>query len=137
MSPADAEAYGIAEGDLAEVTTPRGSVQAQVRISGIRDGVLFLPFHYGYWDTDGGHEPDGAGRAANELTITDWDAASKQPIYKTAAARLEKIGAGEGPSPAPTTTASAPVRPIGRQTAGGPSAGVDEQLQTTTAGGLS
>ncbi|MGW6175365.1 molybdopterin oxidoreductase family protein [Arthrobacter sp. NPDC055138] len=137
MSPADAAAYGIAEGDLAEVATPRGSVQAQVRISGIRDGVLFLPFHYGYWDTDGGHQPDGAGRAANELTITDWDAASKQPIYKTAAARLKKVGAGDGPAPAPTTTASAPVGAIGRQTAGGDSAGADEELQTTHGGGLS
>ncbi|HXF02777.1 MAG TPA: nitrate reductase, partial [Arthrobacter sp.] len=95
------------------------------------------PFHYGYWDTDGGHQPDGAGRAANELTITDWDAASKQPIYKTAAARLKKIAAGDGPAPAPTTTASAPVGAIGRQTVGGDTAGVDEELQTTRGEGLS
>ncbi|EMY33307.1 hypothetical protein D477_015611 [Arthrobacter crystallopoietes BAB-32] len=135
MSAADAEAYGIAEGDLAEITTPRGSVRAQVRISGIRDGVLFLPFHYGYWDNDGGHAPDGAGRAANELTITDWDAASKQPIFKTAAARLKKIASGDRPSSAPTTTGSAPVAPIGYETAGSHNAGVDEDVRTTSGGG--
>ena len=68
LSADDAGAYGIAEGDLAEVETPRGSVRARVRISGIRNGVLFLPFHYGYWDTDGGSRParDEEGRAANE-----------------------------------------------------------------------
>jgi hypothetical protein len=53
--------------------------------------VVFVPFHYGYWDTA---EVTGAaagqpGRAANELTITDWDAASKQPLFKVAACRLE------------------------------------------------
>ncbi|MBT2533366.1 nitrate reductase [Arthrobacter sp. ISL-48] len=136
ISAADAGAYGIAEGDLAEVGTPRGSVRARVRVSGIREGVLFLPFHYGYWDTDGGHEPDGAGRAANELTITDWDAASKQPIFKTAAARLARIGAGNGPSPAPTNTASAPVAefPAEARTSGIPSARVDEATGTTRTG---
>jgi anaerobic selenocysteine-containing dehydrogenase len=135
LSADDAGAYGIAEGDLAEVETPRGSVRAKVRISGIRNGVLFLPFHYGYWDTKGGHQPDGAGRAANELTITDWDAASKQPIFKTAAARITRISGGDGPSSAPTTTASAPagVFPEDARTKGLPTALADEA--TGTAGG--
>ena len=134
MSARNAVDNGIAEGDLAEVTTPRGSVRAQVRISGIRDGVLFLPFHYGYWDTPTGHEPDGAGRAANELTITEWDAASKQPIFKTAAARLTRIGEGSGPAPAPTNTASAPVTAHEPATRGGPSAEVDEDVRVDQEG---
>jgi anaerobic selenocysteine-containing dehydrogenase len=41
-----------ADGDLAEVSTPRGPVRAGVRVGGIREGVLFLPFHYGYWPRD-------------------------------------------------------------------------------------
>jgi hypothetical protein len=43
-------------------------VQARAKVGGIREGAAFLPFHYGYWDT----ESDGHHRAANELTITDW-----------------------------------------------------------------
>ncbi|MDN6678506.1 MAG: hypothetical protein L0L17_02255 [Yaniella sp.] len=90
MSEGDAEAGGISESDFTEITTPRGTVTAQVRITDIRDGVLFLPFHYGYWDTTGS-APDGPGRAANELTLTDWDPASKQPIFKTAAAQIRRL----------------------------------------------
>lgn len=128
VSAEDAGEHGLAEGDLAEVRTRRGSVVAQVRVSGIRRGVVFLPFHYGYWDTPGGSGPDGVGRAANELTLTDWDPASKQPIFKTAAAVLRRVGPGDGPSPAPTTTASAPVAGDVPPTRGGPDALADESF---------
>ncbi|MFC9292023.1 hypothetical protein ACFT0E_36175, partial [Streptomyces sp. NPDC057052] len=50
-------------------------------------------------------------RAADETTVTDWDPASKQPLFKTAAAGLRLVARGDGgPAPAPTTTASAPAR---------------------------
>lgn len=128
ISQADADDYDIAEGDVVEATTPRGSVQGRARISGIRPGILFVPFHYGYWDTDDGREPGAAGRAANELTITEWDAASKQPIFKTAAARLRLVERGRGiPARAPTTTGSAPVTPGVPSTRGGAPAEVDER----------
>ncbi|WP_278255424.1 molybdopterin dinucleotide binding domain-containing protein [Nocardioides convexus] len=65
-SATDSTEQGWEEGDLLHITTPRGAVTARLRVSGIRPGVLFLPFHYGYWDTAAGHEPDGQGRAANE-----------------------------------------------------------------------
>ncbi|MFJ8816792.1 molybdopterin oxidoreductase family protein [Amycolatopsis thermoflava] len=87
MSEQDAKAHDLSEGDLAEITTPRGAVRARVRIRGIRDGALFLPFHYGYWDTG---DQSGRHRAANELTITDWDPVSKQPLFKTAAAAIRR-----------------------------------------------
>ncbi|MFI5828032.1 molybdopterin oxidoreductase family protein [Streptomyces sp. NPDC051578] len=126
LSPADATARDLAEGDLVDVTTPRGSLRGTLRITGIREGLLFVPFHYGYWDTAEGSGPsgDGPGRAANETTVTDWDPVSKQPLYKTAAARLTLVRRGGGvPAPAPTTTASAPARPDGiRPTEGGPDA---------------
>ncbi|MGK5450889.1 molybdopterin oxidoreductase family protein [Streptomyces radiopugnans] len=136
ISERDAADYGVGEGDLVEVTTARGSVRARARISGIRDEVLFLPFHYGYWDTGAGHEPDGAGRAANELTITDWDPVSKQPIYKTAAAHLRRVEAATAPAPAPTTTASAPVTADAvPPTRGGSAAEVREEMSATSPGG--
>jgi len=115
VSVSDAERYGLLEGDLAEVTTPRGEVRARVRVSGIRPGVVFIPFHYGYWDTEEGWRPGEHGRAANELTPTDWDPASKQPIFKTAACAVRKVADGDGtPAPAPDNTASAPATaPLG------------------------
>lgn len=110
VSAHDAATFGLAEGDLAEVRTARGEVRAKVRVSGIRPGVLFLPFHYGYWDTPEGWRPGEHGRAANELTRTDWDAASKQPIFKTAACTVVKVADGDGGlSPAPVGLASTPV----------------------------
>ncbi|MGY1634404.1 molybdopterin oxidoreductase family protein [Geodermatophilus sp. SYSU D01186] len=128
MAASDAADRGWAEGDLLEVTTPRGRVQGRLRISGIRPGVLFLPFHYGYGDEPGGWEPDGErGRAANELTLTDWDACSKQPIFKTAAAAVTRLAAATGPAPAPTTTGSRPVTGDVPPTRGGEAALATEQ----------
>jgi anaerobic selenocysteine-containing dehydrogenase len=129
-SVVDAEEHGWEEGDLLQITTPRGAVTARLRISGIRQGVLFLPFHYGYWDTAAGHEPDGHGRAANELTLTDWDPASKQPLFKTAAAAATRVEHSEGtPAPAPTTTASRPVSAAVPPTRGDETAWASEQIQ--------
>ncbi|MGY4642327.1 molybdopterin oxidoreductase family protein [Cellulomonas sp. URHB0016] len=137
VSAPDARSSGLAEGDTVEVTTPRGSVRAQVRVTGIRPGVVFLPFHYGYWDGDdatsgdvAGGAADGHRRAANELTRTEWDPASKQPLFKTGAARLRKVAAGGGsPSSAPTTAASAPVTGGVPPTRGGPDAEADEESE--------
>ncbi|WNV73761.1 molybdopterin oxidoreductase family protein [Geodermatophilus sp. DSM 44513] len=125
VSPADAAAGGYGEGDLVEVASPRGRVRARVRVSGIRPGVLFLPFHYGWWD-----DPDADhGSAANELTPTDWDPCSKQPVFKTAAARLTLVAGGGGePSSAPTTTGSRPVTVDLPPTAGGAAAEAGETL---------
>lgn len=88
--------------------------------------MVFLPFHYGYWDTPPGPVSGAAHRAANELTLTDWDPVSKQPIFKTAAAALRRIGPGRGPAPAPANTASAPV--TGPVSSGHPAAEVTEIL---------
>ncbi|GAB3035963.1 hypothetical protein MBOU_05330 [Mycobacterium bourgelatii] len=85
ISRADAVRLGIEDGDHTQVCTPRGTITCPVRISAIRDGVVFVPFHYGYWDAP---DPRNHHRAGNELTLTDWDPVSKQPIFKTAAARV-------------------------------------------------
>ncbi|MBO3750740.1 nitrate reductase [Streptosporangiaceae bacterium NEAU-GS5] len=124
LSEPDARLAGVTEGDLLEIATPRGTVQAAARITGIREGVVFLPFHYGYWDTDSRSND----RAGNELTITDWDPASKQPINKTAAARVRLLERRDAPAPAPTTTASAPRTASIPPTAGAPGATADEDL---------
>jgi anaerobic selenocysteine-containing dehydrogenase len=87
LSTRDAAELGVAEGDLVRVQSPRATVEAPARIGRGRDGVVFLPFHYGYWDTSGGEHT----RAANELTATEWDPVSKQPRYKLSAVRVTKV----------------------------------------------
>lgn len=87
LAPEDAARYGIAEGDMVEVTSRRGRVLEPARVGGIEPGLVFIPFHYGYWDQD------VRLRAANELTLTEWDPVSKQPHYKYAAVHLRKIHA--------------------------------------------
>lgn len=83
---------GAAEGDLVDVVSPRGRLRARLRVNPIRPGTVFVPFHYGYWDTTGVGPGDGdVGRAANDLTVSDWDPVSKQPLFNTSAARLEKV----------------------------------------------
>ena len=115
ISPADAERMGIREGDVVGVESPRGAVEVKARITGVREGVVFAPFHYGYWDRrtpDGAPAagPDGHPTAANELTMIEWDPVSKQPLVKVAAVRVRKLADTDGtPAPAPTTTASEPV----------------------------
>jgi anaerobic selenocysteine-containing dehydrogenase len=91
LAPADAESLGVTDGDLVRLTSPRGEVGAPARIGGVREGVVFIPFHYGYWDEQNGSEPNGRARAANELTITAWDPVSKQPLFKAGKVKVEKI----------------------------------------------
>jgi anaerobic selenocysteine-containing dehydrogenase len=105
LAQTDADRLGIEEGDVCEVVSPRGTVRAPARVSGIREGVVFLPFHYGSWKA----EEEDAPSAANELTITQWDPVSKQPIFKTAKVRVTKVAGGTGRSPAPEVAASAPA----------------------------
>ena len=84
LSEEDAARYGIGPGDWVEVTSRRGTVTAPARLGDIEPGLVFIPFHYGYWDNP------NRSRAANELTLTEWDAVSKQPHLKYAAVRIRK-----------------------------------------------
>ena len=139
MSADEAERRGLAEGDLAEVVSARGALRARVRIANVRDGVLFVPFHYGYFDVPDGAPAgrDRAGRAANEATVTAWDPASKQPLFKTCAARIalveRAVGDAAEAAPAPTTTASAPAGPSADRVP--PTVGGPEALSTSTSSG--
>jgi ferredoxin-nitrate reductase len=107
LSSADARALELGEDDLVAVESRRGEIHARVRVSDIRAGLVFVPFHYGSWDG-----VDGAARAANELTRTSWDPVSKQPQFKIAAVRLRKIGDSpeEAAPTTPAISASAPAR---------------------------
>jgi anaerobic selenocysteine-containing dehydrogenase len=79
MSAADAATYNLPNGDWVRVESRRGKLEAQIKLGDIASGRLFIPFHYGYWD-----DPERM-HAANELTLFESDAVSKQPHYKYAA----------------------------------------------------
>jgi anaerobic selenocysteine-containing dehydrogenase len=79
LSETDARKLGVSEGDVVRVRSPRGAISVPARVGGIREGVVFVPFHYG-------------DRPANELTMTSWDPVSYQPVYKIGAARIDKEG---------------------------------------------
>ncbi|WIB34335.1 nitrate reductase [Curtobacterium sp. MCSS17_005] len=133
LSRVDAEGLGVREGDIVRVTSPRGELVVPARVSDIRDGTVFAPFHYGYWDQDR-PGPGDRPAAANELTSTEWDPVSKQPLFKVAAVRVEKVADGGGPAPAPTTAASRPASGAGNAvppTVGGRDAEVEERLRPT------
>lgn len=108
LSTADAGELGIGEGDIVEVRSRRGRLVGPARVSDIRPGTVFAPFHYGYFDADQQVTQDRS-RAANELTLTEWDPVSKQPCFKLAAVSVSKIADATGAAPAPTTTASRPA----------------------------
>jgi anaerobic selenocysteine-containing dehydrogenase len=83
LASSDAAQLEINEGDLVRVESRRGAVEVTARCNGNRPGTLFLPFHYG-----------GEGTAANDLTLTSWDPVSKQPCFKSGAARVARLTDG-------------------------------------------
>ena len=85
VSSEDAARLGFKDGEMIEVQSRRGSIRVAAKVGEIIPGHAFIPFHYGTWD-----HPDHP-RAANELTITEWDAVSKQPHFKYAAVKLAKV----------------------------------------------
>ncbi|KAJ1716297.1 periplasmic nitrate reductase [Aspergillus flavus] len=91
ISEADARALYLTEGEMVVVRSRRGSVELPVRIGEINKGHVFIPFHFGYFDSK-----DPRARAANELTVDEWDPVSKQPMFKSGAVRIEKCIQKEG-----------------------------------------
>ncbi|PID22383.1 nitrate reductase [Sporosarcina sp. P3] len=79
----DAERLNIIEGEVVRVTSPRGEIEVPARIGdAVQEGLLFVPFHFGNLDKK---------ESANEMTVDYVDPLSKQPTFKQAACRLEKI----------------------------------------------
>ena len=77
LAPSDAADLEVTDGDLVRVESRRGAVEVAARCIANRPGTVFIPFHYGDPDT-----------AANDLTPTSWDPVSKQPYFKSGAARV-------------------------------------------------
>ena len=94
LSPEDAERLELSDGEIARVSSRRGSVEAPVRIDpSLRPGLAFMTFHF----------PDQVD--TNQLTIDVTDPKSGTAEFKAAAIRVEKLepagvgGAGADGSP--------------------------------------
>ena len=66
LSAATPSGSAIADGDPVAVESARGEIEVPARVNGIRPGVVFIPFHYGYWDRGRpGRRPPGAPRTSS------------------------------------------------------------------------
>ncbi|KAF5676137.1 nitrate reductase [Fusarium heterosporum] len=90
ISEQDAKTYDVKTGDMVVVKSRRGEIEIKVKVGKISKGQAFIPFHFGYWDLK-----DGRARAANELTMTEWDPISKQPTFKSGAISIEKVSSDQ------------------------------------------
>ena len=78
ISRADAERFNIAEGDMVNIASRRGSIAVRARIlSKAVGGTVFIPFHF-------------AKGAANQLTNAALDPVSGIPEFKVCAVKIDK-----------------------------------------------
>ncbi|RYO74055.1 hypothetical protein DL766_006348 [Monosporascus sp. MC13-8B] len=64
ISKEDAARFGVEDNEMVIVRSKRGAVEMKALVGGVSPGQTFMPFHFGYWDSE-----DGRARAANELTM--------------------------------------------------------------------
>ena len=75
----DAKEWGITSGDKIKVTSRRGEVITEAKVTHrVRKGLIFMPFHF-------------KEAAANILTNPALDPIAKIPEFKVCAAKLEKL----------------------------------------------
>ena len=80
LSPEDAAAHGLVDGEIALVSSRRGSVHTPIRIDrSLRPGLAFMTFHF----------PDQVD--TNVLTIDATDPRSGTAEFKAAAVRVDKL----------------------------------------------
>jgi anaerobic selenocysteine-containing dehydrogenase len=107
VHPEDAAAAGMVAGQLAELSSRRGTLRLPVRVNpGLSRGVVFVPFHWG--------DEHGKQTGANYLTISAIGRVAKQPEFKFCAVRLAP--APDAPQPEPafgrTVRRERPLKPI-------------------------
>jgi len=82
LSPEDAARLGLAEGEMARISSRRGSLEAPVHVDQtLRAGLAFMTLHF----------PDQV--ATNVLTLDTWDPKSGTAEFKATAIRVDKPGA--------------------------------------------
>ena len=83
LSPEDASSLGVEPGEMVQISSRRGSIEAPVRLdSGLRPGLAFMTMHF----------PDDVD--VNVLTIDATDPKSGTAEFKATAVRVEKRDGG-------------------------------------------
>ena len=83
VNPADAQRLGLSDGERVLVSSPRGSVEIDIRLQpDIPVGLTFTTFHF----------PELVD--TNVLTNDEWDPRSGTSEFKAAAIRIEKLNHG-------------------------------------------
>jgi len=83
LCPQDAAELGVEPGEVVQISSRRGSVEAPVRLDpGLRPGLAFMTFHF----------PDQVD--VNVLTIDATDERSGTAEFKATAVRVEKLNGG-------------------------------------------
>ncbi|MCF8042930.1 MAG: formate dehydrogenase subunit alpha [Desulfarculaceae bacterium] len=78
INPVEAERLGVSEGEMLQLTTRRGTIQAKAMITDrVRPGMVFVPFHF-------------MEACANVLTNPALDPVCKIPEFKVCAVKLDK-----------------------------------------------
>jgi predicted molibdopterin-dependent oxidoreductase YjgC len=81
LSPEDAGRLGFAEGEVARVSSRRGSLEVPVHVDEtLRAGLAFMTLHF----------PEQV--ATNVLTLDAWDPKSGTAEFKATAIRVDKLG---------------------------------------------
>jgi formate dehydrogenase major subunit len=83
LHPEDAKDLGVEPGEIVQISSRRGSIEAPVRLDpGLRPGLAFMTFHF----------PDEID--VNVLTIDATDPKSGTAEFKATAVRVEKLNGG-------------------------------------------
>lgn len=79
MHPALASKYGLEDGDLVKLITPRSHMIVKTKLTkATRRDTVFVPYHW------------GKELAVNQLTNPCLDPISRMPEFKVCALKLEK-----------------------------------------------
>ena len=88
LHPLLADRLGVADGELVELTTNRGTAVAVARVTpSTRPDTVFMPFHYA-----------GSG-SVNRLTTDATDPVSGMPEFKVCAVQVRALAPVEAPTP--------------------------------------
>jgi predicted molibdopterin-dependent oxidoreductase YjgC len=89
LSPEDMASLGVAEGEMVQVSSRRGSITAPVHLDrSLRPGLAFMTLHF----------PDQVD--TNVLTLDTWDPKSGTAEFKATAVRVDRLPGGIGAVPA-------------------------------------